>query len=58
MSKNKELAVHKTKMKLSTGDKIFNAVNIVVMFLICLIIVYPLYYVIIASMTDPVIVNS
>ncbi|MFR6327517.1 MAG: hypothetical protein ACLUOI_00830 [Eisenbergiella sp.] len=28
------------------------------MIIICLVIVYPIYYVIIASITDPVIVNS
>lgn len=58
MSKNKDLAAHKTKMKLSTSDKIFNTVNIIIMVIICVVIVYPLYYVIVASMTDPVIVNS
>ena len=58
MSKNNDLAKHKTKMKLSTGDKIFNGVNIAIMALICIVIVYPLYYVVIASMTDPVIVSS
>ena len=58
MSKNNDLANHKTKMKLSTGDKIFNGINIAIMALICIVIVYPLYYVVIASMTDPVIVSS
>ena len=42
MSKNKDVAVHKTKMKLSTGDKIFNTVNILIMAFICIVIVYPL----------------
>ena len=42
MSKNNDLAKHKTKMKLSTGDKIFNGVNIAIMALICIVIVYPL----------------
>ena len=51
-------ADHKTKMKLSVGDRIFNMVNAVIMIIICLVIVYPIYYVVIASITDPVIVNS
>lgn len=46
------------KVKLSTADKVFNVVNAVIMTLICLVIVYPLYYVLLASITDPVIVNS
>lgn len=48
----------KVKMKLSTGDKIFNVVNALIMIIICVVIVYPIYYVLVASMTDPVIVNS
>lgn len=49
---------NQTKVKLSNADKIFNIVNIVIMTLICIVIVYPLYYVVLASITDPVIVNS
>lgn len=45
-------------MKLSAGDRIFVAVNVAVMLLVCIVIVYPLYYVVLASFTDPVIVNS
>lgn len=48
----------KTKMKRSPGDRVFNLVNAVVMIVICIIIIYPLYYVLLASVTDPVIVNS
>lgn len=48
----------KKKMKLSAGDRIFVAVNVTVMLLVCIAIVYPLYYVVLASFTDPVIVNS
>ncbi|MGN0322285.1 MAG: carbohydrate ABC transporter permease [Oliverpabstia sp.] len=47
-----------TKVKMGTGDKIFTAVNVIIMIFICLIIVYPLYYVVLASITDPVIVSS
>ena len=58
LNKTAKSAGHKTKMKLSVGDRIFNLVNAVIMIIICLVIVYPIYYVIIASITDPVIVNS
>ena len=58
LNKTAKNAGHKTKMKLSVGDRIFNLVNAVIMIIICLVIVYPIYYVIIASITDPVIVNS
>lgn len=47
-----------TRMKMSTGEKVFGIVNAIIMITICLVIIYPIYYVVIASMTDPVIVNS
>ena len=47
-----------TKVKMGTGDKIFTAVNVIIMIFVCLIIVYPLYYVVLASITDPIIVSS
>lgn len=49
---------HKTKMKMSKGDRLFNIINYTIMALICIAIVYPIYHVVIASVTDPVIVNS
>lgn len=48
----------KKKMKLSLGDRIFHIVNTVIMVLIGIIMVYPLYYIVIASVTDPTVVNS
>lgn len=48
----------KKKVKLSAGDRVFVAINVVVMLVVCIAIVYPLYYVVLASFTDPVIVNS
>ena len=48
----------KNKVKLSAGDRIFVTINTVVMLVVCIAIVYPLYYVVLASFTDPVIVNS
>ncbi len=49
---------HKTKMKMSKGDRLFTIINYTIMALICIAIVYPIYHVVIASVTDPVIVNS
>lgn len=48
----------KNKVKMSGADRIFTIINGIIMLLICIVIVYPLYYVVIASITDPVIVNS
>lgn len=42
----------------SAGDRAFNIVNAIVMTLTTLAIVYPLYYVLLASVTDPVVVSS
>lgn len=42
----------------SVGDRAFNIVNAIVMTLTTLAIVYPLYYVLLASITDPVVVSS
>ena len=42
----------------SAGDRTFTIVNCIIMTLVTLVIVYPLWYVLVASLTDPVIVNS
>ncbi len=42
----------------SRGDKIFDAVNFTILLLICLIVAYPLYFVVIASISDPNVVNK
>ena len=54
----KEHIRRKGPIRQSAGDRAFNIVNAVVMTLITVVIVYPLYYVLLASITDPVIVNS
>lgn len=49
----------KTKRgKKGSSDRIFDIVNTAVMFLLFLIILYPLYFVVIASVSDPNMVNS
>ena len=46
------------KIKVTGGDRIFIIVNGVIMTLTCVILLYPLWYVLIASITDPVVVGS
>lgn len=41
------------KIKQSRGDRIFDIVNIVLLSLIMLVILYPLYFIVIASFSDP-----
>lgn len=41
-----------------TVDHIFDIVNTIFMAILCLIIVYPLYYVLVASFTEPSVVSS
>ena len=43
---------------MSKGDRIFTIINAVIMILVCIVVLYPLYYVLLASVTDPVVVNS
>ena len=55
MSREKSSAA---KVKLGAANKVFIGVVILVMAIICVVILYPIYYVILASITDPVTVNS
>ena len=41
------------KNRESTGDRIFNIVNYVLLALVMLVVAYPLYYVLVASFSDP-----
>lgn len=45
-------------LKKTRGDKIFDAVNFLIMLVICICIAYPLWFVLVASFTDPDIVNQ
>jgi putative aldouronate transport system permease protein len=42
----------------SIPDRIFNAVNLFILTMVLIIVIYPLYYVVIASFSDPVMVNT
>ena len=43
---------HTNAIRTSTGEKIFNACNTVFMFLLCLVMLYPVYYVLILSLNE------
>ncbi len=45
-------------IKLSREDKIFNFISYVILIIVLLIILYPIYFVFIASVSDPTLVNS
>ena len=42
----------------SASDRLFDTINILILIVLCLIIVYPLYYVVLASITDPKVVHT
>lgn len=46
------------RIKASASDRVFNTINMVFMLGVCIIIVYPLYYVLLASFTDPTVVST
>lgn len=45
-------------VKDTTADRIFNIVNLTVLGIVALVVLYPLYFILVASITDPHIVNS
>lgn len=48
----------RSQMKSSTTDRLFNMVNITLMIFIIAIIVYPLYFILMASFSDPNVIAS
>lgn len=46
------------RIRESLGDRVFNAVNLLLMGIVLLLVLYPLYYIVIASISDPVLVNT
>ena len=48
----------KAKSRTTKGDRIFDVCIIVFLGIICILVLYPLYYVLVASFTDPNIVNT
>ena len=50
--------MRQTKIKESLDNKIFNIVVVVSLIIIGLLMLYPLWFVVVASVSDPVKVNS
>lgn len=48
----------KKNVSTSRQDRIFQIINVLLMTIVCVIIVYPLYYVLLASFTDPDVVKT
>lgn len=48
----------KVKSRTTKGDRIFDLIIVAILGIICILILYPLYYVLVASFTDPNIVNT
>lgn len=44
--------------KINKGDTLFNIINTLILGLILVIVIYPLYFIVIASISDPTLVNS
>lgn len=49
---------NKSGIRRSRSDVIFDVINHVIMLLLLIIIIYPLYFIVLASVTDPDIVNA
>ena len=47
-----------THIKEGLGDRIFNGVTLILILLIIVVVAYPLYFVLVASMSSPTAVNS
>jgi putative aldouronate transport system permease protein len=55
-SASKRIALKRVKD--TAGDRVFNIINMALMVVVCLVILYPLYFVIIASFSSPETVNG
>lgn len=58
MNKSADKTAGIVGVKESVGDHVFNVFNTILMIIISIVIIYPLWYTIVASFTDPVIVNT
>lgn len=56
--KQRTAAKRKKALAATRADIVFDTFNTILMILICIAIAYPLYFVFVASFTDPYIVNS
>lgn len=46
------------RVRESLNDRVFNAINVFIMLVVLVVILYPLYFIIIASFSEPTLVNS
>lgn len=51
------MAKETNSVKLSSGDRVFGIVNGILLAIVTLLIVYPIYFIIVASVSDPTYVN-
>lgn len=51
------MAKKTNSVKLSSGDRVFGIVNGILLAIVTLLIVYPIYFIIVASVSDPTYVN-
>lgn len=56
--KNRNRNINRNRKKLSGEDRVFHIINFLIMVVIGVVTVYPLYYIVLASVTDPTVVNS
>lgn len=49
---------HGMRIRQSASDKVFDAVNLLLIILVLIVVVYPLYFIVIASFSDPTLVAS
>ena len=47
-----------TKIKETTQDRIFSMITLILIMAIIIIVAYPLYFVLVASVSSPAVVNS
>ena len=58
MANQKKEEVYRSKISRTRGDKVFDAVCAVMMVALCLIVAYPIWFVIIASFSDPYYITT
>ncbi len=46
------------RIKESVSDRVFNFITVIILLAFALVVLYPLYFIVIASITDPMIVNG
>ena len=54
----RDLKPHSNRIRRTKGDIVFDTVNYCVLILAMLLVLYPLYFVAIASFSEPIMVNT